>query len=65
MSRHPENELPPSQLPLLTLPLGRIIHRGHLVEMSSCGGDGASSVTESCNGSRAGTLAKLATPELA
>lgn len=31
--------------------------------MSSCGGGGASSVTECCNASRAGALATLATPE--
>lgn len=50
---------------LLTLPLGRIIQKSHLVEMSSCGGGGASSVTECCNASRAGALATLATPESA
>lgn len=63
-SRHPENELF-SPLSLLTLPLGRIIQKSHLVEMSSCGGGGASSVTECCNASRAGALATLATPESA
>lgn len=63
-SRHPENELF-FPLSLLTLPLGRIIQKSHLVEMSSCGGGGASSVTECCNASRAGALATLATPESA
>lgn len=52
-------------LSLLTLLLGRIIQKSHLVEMSSCGGDGASSVTECCNASWAGALATLATPESA
>lgn len=52
-------------LSLLTLPLGRIIQKSHLVEMSSCGGGGASSVTECCNASQAGDLARLATPESA
>lgn len=51
-----------SPLSLLTLPLGRIIQKSHLVEMSSCGGGGASSVTECCNASRAGALATLPRP---
>lgn len=54
-----------SSLSLLTLPLGRIIQKSHLVEMSSCGAAGASSVTECRNASQAGALATLATPESA
>lgn len=64
-SRHPENELFFPPLSLLTFPLGRIIQKSHLVEMSSRGAAGASSVTECCNASRAGAFATLATPESA
>lgn len=49
---------------LLTLPLGRIIQKSYLVEMSSCGGDGAKSVTECRNASWNGALAMLGTPQV-